>query len=215
VRTSPSWWRISSPQPLSLELPHCMNFRIVIYVQAVRLLVSKRFYCFPTHKFEIYIYNFPERRLVLAVIWYKTNLGSCSECKFNLRCFCLLCIILFNEKREDLFTITQFWLFGFKITDRHLQRINIKGNELCAQHSKQRSCSDWLLEKRQAESHFWQQVRHVNKVSLCWWNSKQQQFRGNQIFSDQHNSKCSRCYSPPFYHGHAVFPRRSWGGHSF
>jgi len=63
--------------------------------------------------------------------------------------------------------------------------------------------------------HFWQQMRHVNKVSLCWWNSKQQQFRGNQIFSDQYNSKCSRCYSPPFYHGHAVFPRRSWRGHSF
>ena len=52
-------------------------------------------------------------------------------------------MLVFNEKWEDLFMIMQFWLFGFKITERHLLRINIKGNELCAQHDKQRSRSNW------------------------------------------------------------------------
>jgi hypothetical protein len=188
-----------------------MNFRVAISVQPVHRLVSKCFSCFLTHKFYIYIYNFPQSRLVLAVIWYKTNLGPCSECKSNLRGFCLLCTLLFNEKRKDSFTIMQFWLFGFKITDRHLQRVNVKGNELCAQDNAQTG----KYRSDRTESHFWQQMRHVNKVSVCWWNSKQQQFWGNQIFSDQYNSKCSRCSSPTFYYGHAVFPRRSWGGHSF
>jgi hypothetical protein len=128
---------------LCLELPHCMNFRVAISVQPVHRLVSKCFSCFLTHKLYIYIYNFPQRRLVLAVILYKTTLGPCSECKFSMRGFCLLCMLLFNEKREDLCTIMQFWLFDFKITDKHLQRVNVKGNELCAQHNKQRSCSNW------------------------------------------------------------------------
>lgn len=109
----------------------------------------------------------------------------------------------------------QFWLFSFKTIDMHLQRINVKGSEFCMQHNNVRAHTGKYSSDITA-SHFWERMRQMwTKFANVHETANSNSLGGNPILSDEYNSKCSRCYSTPFYHGHAVFPRRSWWGRSF